>query len=326
MSTTRRVFLAAACSMPFVARAAAPRRPLDLIFFPCNLGLRPPSPGVEPGTWRAPEVLDKAGLSAGLHPAHVARLARRPYSPDPDRGSKVRNGTALRAYLVELCAEVERSFGRGAFPVVIGGDCSTLLGGLLALRRRGGRGLVHIDGHSDFFHPGNHDYSKMPGAAAGMDLAFATGRGEPVLARWEGVTGPLVEDADVVQIGERYDIDDPTIYPDLSKTAVERVPVQTFKSAGVAATAARVVARLAERKLDRAWMHIDLDVLDESIMKAVDSPGSPGLTYEELAALGRALVGSGRIAGMNVSIYDPDLDPDGHTARDIVACLASMLS
>jgi arginase len=270
-------------------------------------------------------VLDEAGLSAKLRPAHLARLPRRPYSPDPDAGSKVRNGSALRAYLVELAAEVERSLGRGAFPVVIGGDCSTLLGALLALRHGGGRGLVHIDGHSDFFHPGNHDYSKMPGAAAGMDLAFATGRGEEVLARWPGVGGPLVEDADVVQIGERYDVDDPTIYPDLSRTAVERIPVQALEAAGVAPTAGRVVARLAERKIDRAWMHIDLDVLDESVMKAVDSPGSPGMTYAELADLGRALLASGRIAGMNVSIYDPDLDPDAHTARDIVACLGSML-
>jgi len=325
MPTTRRTFLAACAALPVVARGA-PRRPLDLILFPNNLGLRPPNPGVEPGTWRAPEMLDKAGLSAKLRPVHVARLARRPYSPDPDAGSKVRNGSALHAYLVELAGEVERSLGRDAFPVVIGGDCSTLLGGLVALRHRGGRGLVHIDGHSDFFHPGNHDYSKMPGAAAGMDLAFATGRGEDVLTRWPGVTGPLVEDEDVVQIGERYDVDDPTIYPDLSKTAIERIPVQAFKAAGAAATASRVVARLAARKIDRAWMHVDLDVLDESVMKAVDSPGSPGFTYEELAAFGRALLASGRIAGMNVSIYDPDLDPDGSTARAIVACLGSMLA
>lgn len=324
MPTTRRVFLAAACSLPLVARGAQ-RRALDLIYFPNNLGLRPLRPGVEPGTWRAPDALDKAGLSTKLRPARVARLARRPYTPDPDPGSKVRNGSALHAYLVELAGEVERSLGGGAFPLVIGGDCSTLLGGLLALRHRGGRGLVHVDGHSDFFHPGNHDYSKMPGAAAGMDLAFATGRGEEVLARWPGVTGPLVEDADVVQIGERYDVDDPTIYPDMSKTTIERIPVQAFKAAGVAPTASRALARLAERKIDRAWMHIDLDVLDESVMKAVDSPGSPGLTYEELAAFGRALIGSGRIAGMNVSIYDPDLDPDASTARAIVACLGSML-
>jgi arginase len=324
MPTTRRIFLAAACSVPFVSRAA-PRRSLDLILFPNNLGLRPPKPGVEPGTWRAPEVLDGAGLSAKLRPAHLARLPRRPYSSDPDPGSRVRNGSALHAYLVELSGEVERSLGRGALPVVIGGDCSTLLGGMLGLRHRGGRGLVHIDGHSDFFHPGNHDYSKGPGAAAGMDLAFATGRGEEVLTRWPGVTGPLVEDADVVQVGERYDVDDPTIYPDMSKTAIERIPVQALHAAGVAPTAERVLRRLGDRKIDRAWMHIDLDVLDESVMRAVDSPGSPGLTYAELADLGRALLRSGRIAGMNVSIYDPDLDPDGTTARAIVACLGSML-
>ena len=42
-------------------------------------------------------------------------------------------------------------------------------------------GLVFIDGHSDFRHPGNAPYV---GAAAGEDLALVTGRGQPE-DRWQ---------------------------------------------------------------------------------------------------------------------------------------------
>jgi arginase family enzyme len=34
--------------------------------------------------------------------------------------------------------------------------------------------------------------------------------------------------------------------------------------------------------LTRAWLHVDLDVLDRSAMPAVDSPGTPGLTFAQL--------------------------------------------
>lgn len=46
-------------------------------------------------------------------------------------------------------------------------------------------------------------------------------------------------------------------------------------------------------------------------MPAVDSPDPDGLFPDELLALLRPLVRSPRCAGLNVTIYDPDLDPEG---------------
>ncbi|RSS72831.1 arginase family protein, partial [Streptomyces sp. WAC05292] len=59
------------------------------------------------------------------------------------------------------------------------------------------------------------------------------------------------------------------------------------------------------------WVHLDADVLDPSVMPAVDSPDPGGLFPGELADLLRVLIGSPRCVGLNVTIYDPDLDPDG---------------
>lgn len=72
---------------------------------------------------------------------------------------------------------------------------------------------------------------------------------------------------------------------------------------------------------DGFWVHLDADVLDPSVMPAVDSPDPGGLMPDELAALLRTLVRSERCVGFNLTIYDPDLDPDGSCA----ALLADLL-
>ena len=74
---------------------------------------------------------------------------------------------------------------------------------------------------------------------------------------------------------------------------------------GVDSAAHQTLTKLESRSLDRVWLHIDFDVLDQTVMPAVDSPGSPGLDYEQLASLIAALCGSGRIAGASFTIYDP---------------------
>lgn len=297
---------------------------LDVIEAPNNLGLRPLREGVEPGTWKAPAVFERAGLYDRLRVARRARLARPAYSASAQRGTRIRNGNSLRAFSLALAAEVETSLERGALPLVVGGDCSIILGCLLALRRTGGRGLVHIDGHSDFYHPGNYDASARLGSAAGMDLALATGRGEALLTAWPDVSGPLVADLDAIQIGER-ERGAPDYDREIEDTAITQITTQQWKLDGVAAVLERAHAHFEQRAIDRAWVHIDLDVLDETVMPAVDSPGTPGVTYAELGALVRGLLDSGRVAGMDIAIYDPDLDPRRTHAANIVEWLGATL-
>lgn len=75
---------------------------------------------------------------------------------------------------------------------------------------------------------------------------------------------------------------------------------------------ARATAQTFEiPQLDGFWVHLDADVLDPIVMPAVDSPDPNGLVPDELIALLRPLLASPHCAGLNVTIYDPDLDPDG---------------
>src|SRR5262245_50508713 len=69
MFWTRRRFLGGVLVVTGAyARGGSSVRKLDLIDAPSNLGLRPPKPGVEPGTWRAPAALEAAGLSKSVRP------------------------------------------------------------------------------------------------------------------------------------------------------------------------------------------------------------------------------------------------------------------
>lgn len=327
MKVTRRAFALGSTCLAGLSNAAGAGREISVISATVSLGLRPGARGQEPGSWRAPEVLLNAGLAAKLSASQHIALARPAYDFSERSGTRIRNGDTLRAFMLELGEKVQGELVAGRFPVVLGGDCSVMLGCLYGARRAGGRGLVHVDGHSDFFHPGNYDTKARLGSAAGMDLALATGRGEDILTRWPGIDGPLVVDEDAVQAGERdsEDTDWNKYYADVERTAITRLTMQQILREGLERTAERILARLAQRGMDRAWLHVDLDVLDEKVMNAVDSPGTPGFDFAQLSTLLRELVASGRVIGLDVCIYDPDLDPGHRFAKPIVSCLADAL-
>ena len=305
---------------PLQARPAS----ISLVLAPSNLGLRPTESGGQPGTWRAPQALLDAGLAHALDAGETVPLERPTYEFEAQAGTRIRNGLSIRAFSLQLSEKVRDILKRNRFPVVIGGDCSVLLGSLHGMRLAGGRGLVHIDGHSDFFHPGNYDTTKRLGSAAGMDLALASGRGESLLTDWPEIGKPLASDADIVQLGER-DAESPSFkdsYGDIVKTGITQFTIQRVLADGVDATARRVIAKLEARGLDKVWLHVDLDVLDQFVMPAVDSPGSPGLDYLQLTELVGTLCDSGRIFGANFTIYDPERDPEARYASPLVRCIA----
>lgn len=332
MSMTRREFTSAVGALLLSgmqsghSQAKAGR--IGVILAPSNLGLRPEN-GRQPGTWRAPQVLMNAGLADAVQAAEVVQLERPTYQFDAQPGTRIRNGQTMRAFSLQLADKVHGMLRAHRFPLVIGGDCSILLGSLYGSRLAGGRGLVHVDGHSDFSHPGNYDSTKVLGAAAGMDLALASGRGDPVMTTWPEVGTPLASDADIIQVGERYNGPTPDRMPyngDVFRSGITQFTVQQVLSEGVDAAARRVIARLETRGLDKVWLHVDLDVLDETVMPAVDSPGTPGFNFEQLADLVGALCASGRIVGANFTIYDPQRDPDARYAPALVRWIADGVS
>lgn len=286
------------------------RAGLTIIEAPSNLGLKPPAPGKEPGVRRLPEGLARAGLPAALAARWGGRVAPPAYSHEIDPATGIRNAPAIARYSAGLAEAVGAAIDRGAFPLVLGGDCSILLGNLLALRRRGRYGLFFLDGHADFATP----QTSPSHGAAGMDLSLSTGRGPAALSDLEGL-GPLVRDEDVVILGFRDEEHLPR------EIAARRVA--ELRSVGIRETARREIARLRAGGVGGFWIHLDADVLDPGLFPAVDTPEPGGLLLEELAELLGELLASDLAAGLEVCIYDPDLDPDGRCARDLAGALAA---
>jgi arginase len=296
-----------------------------LIRAPSNLGLRPLRPGHEPGTWRAPQVLTEAGLAARLAPARSVDLARPHYSIDPQPGTVLRNGPAIRRFNEQVADAVDAALRDRLFPLVVGGDCSILIGALAGARRHSDLALVHLDGHSDFRHPGNYEDFPLH-SAAGMDLALAIGLGDPLMLRWDGAPDPLVPAERAIQIGEREGRDPDWGWEDIADTAITRIDMFELLEKGVEQALNRSFAVLGRTPEMPFWVHLDVDILDQTVMPAVDSPGSPGLDFDGLAALLRGFAAAPRCLGIDVTIYDPDLDPDGTYASGLVGMLADGLA
>jgi arginase len=55
-----------------------------------------------------------------------------------------------------------------------------------------------------------------------------------------------------------------------------------------------------------------VDVLDDEVMPAVDSRQPDGMSYADLGDVLVELLRSPLAAGMDVTILDPDLDPNGN--------------
>jgi len=297
---------------------------MQVIAAPSNLGLSPARPNHEPGTWRAPAALVAAGLLRAIGDCTFKELPRPTYSPEVQPGTRLRNGHAMRLFNLALADLVREAYRQGDFALVIGGDCSVLLGALAGARSAGPLSLIHVDGHSDFRHPGNYDPEQSLGAVAGMDLALATGRGESLATEWPGIPGPLVADSQVVQLGERESRDEYFAWPDVNHTAINRIDVFEALTIGPAAVIKRISETLNQVPDQGFWIHLDVDVLDQAVMPAVDSPGSPGIAPDDLVKILTPFVADHRCRGMTVTVFDPDLDPDGRFAAIIVGLMAQL--
>jgi arginase len=90
------------------------------------------------------------------------------------------------------------------------------------------------------------------------------------------------------------------------------------RTQGARDVAAATLAALGARELERIWVHFDVDVVDPTLLPAVDTPTPGGIDLAALSELLAALVAAPQIAGLEVTIFDPDLDPDGAQAARLV--------
>jgi len=278
---------------------------------PSNLGLIAPSPGSEPGVkWLAPILMDY-GFGEGLMVTDHKKLPAPAYQTDIDPESKVRNADAIVDYSKLLAEQILAWRQKDYFTITLGGDCSLLIGHMLALKQSGRYGLFFMDGHTDFVLPSQ---SRTAGAA-GMDLAMVTGHGPAKLCDIQGLQ-PYVKEEDVFCFGNR-------VYIDWYEQAIRETAIHYFNLAEIRRMGIHKIVRefldmAAHKQLDGFWIHFDVDVLDDAIMPCVDSRSAGGLRYEELKEVLVPLLKSALAAGMDITILDPTLDREGKYSKQFV--------
>src|SRR5688572_30559216 len=218
------------------------------------------SAGAGRGEEQAPRALREAGL--------VERLGARDLGDvgpvlRPNRRDE-RTGVVAIDALVEAStalADVIRPVVDGdELPLVIGGDCTLLIGVAAGHRQEGIEpALWFADGHADY-----HDGDSSPtGEAADMDLAILHGDGPDGLADLGGLR-PLVAPEQTVILGHRRPELDEEVAAELARVPEEVPRVDATRIRGHGPD--RVAQETIERTTGPAWLHLDLDVLDAAAL------------------------------------------------------------
>ncbi|GAA3309521.1 hypothetical protein GCM10020295_74390 [Streptomyces cinereospinus] len=152
-----------------------------------------------------------------------------------------------------------------------------------------------------------------------MELALVTGRGPRLLTDLEG-RGPLVRDEDVAVLGHRDAAESAQLGMEPLPPGLYARDLAGVRAAGAAAAARHAVERLA-RVPGGYWVHLDVDVLDDAVMPAVDYRQPGGLTWLELEDVLSTALADPRAVGLDVTVFNPRLDPDGSIAAGLTACL-----
>jgi arginase len=292
-------------------------RSYAIVEAPSALGTAPQWSGVR----RLPEALLAAGLAEVIEARFAARVEPPPYLPGRDPETQVTNAPGLRDYAFRLADAIADVLGRGEFPVVLGGDCSILLGSLLATARHGRYGVVFIDGHIDFYPP---HIDEWDGRAANSELAFAAGRGPAAVTDF-GLGRPLVRDDDIVVVGFRdqanqikYGCSLPAAARSFSRDEVRRI--------GAGTAAAEAIAHLTRTDGPEGYfVHLDADAIDGRLMPAVDDPAPDGFDWDELITLLSTVIQDPRASGVQLTIYNPDADPSGSAGLALAAAVGTAL-
>ncbi len=214
-------------------------------------------------------------------------------------------------------------------PLLLGG-CCTLLPGALAgaldaladgtAGEAAALGLAYLDGHLDLY-----DGRTSPtGEGADMPMAVVSGHGPAAWVREVGA--PLVRPGRLALLGIR-DRDEAeslgSVLPEDLGLDPERSPL-TLRGRGLAVSGADVHRQLAASGAGY-WVHLDVDVLDEDVFPATDYLMPGGLSLPELTDLFSPLAAGPGLVGLSIGCYNPEKDPDGAGAGQLVTLLGAAL-
>jgi arginase len=287
------------------------------------LGSATSAAALRPGHERAPAALRAAGLvdrlkSAGFDVVDHGDTATQVFQPDEEH-PRARNVPAILKSLNDLRPRVEVAVKTGALPLILSGDCISVLATVAGARRYYRNvSLIYMDRDADLNLPA----TTPSGCIDGMVISHVIGRGAPELVRFWGEP-PLVREPDIALFGfERLD---PPEEQYLVSSPLRRHPALEISAVGGAAAARTAVEHVHAMKHEFV-LHFDVDVISSQEFRATNFPGEGGLSLSEVRDALRVFAAQPNLAAIVVAAYNPDLDSDGDAARRLIDLLVEVLA
>ncbi len=274
------------------------------------------------GHERAPAALRAAGLAdrlkgAGFQVADLGDTATYSFQPDDDH-PRARNVAAILKSLNDLRPRVESAVKSGSLPLILSGDCVSVLAVIAGARRYFRNvSLIYIDRDADLNVPA----TTPSGCIDGMVISQIIGRGAPELVRFWGEP-PLVRAPDVAIFGfERLDAPE--------EQFLTTSPLRRHAALEVSTVGAGKAAHLALERVHVAnhefVLHFDVDVINSDEFPWTNFPGMGGLSLNEAREALKVFASQANLAALVVAGYNPELDADGAGARKLIDLLTEVL-
>ena len=250
------------------------------------------------GSGRGPTALLDAGLVGRLEALGFEVVG--PFEavlPDEERveGPIAVNVGRLGAHTATLVASARRE---GAPALVISGDDTATVGVISGLQQAHGAGaaigLAWLDAHGDF----NTPETSYSGILAGMPVAILAGLAGPLWRGAAGLAAPMPTNriliAGVRELDER------------EATLLRSTDVQVLRSSEVISGSglAQAIRRLLQA-CDQICLHVDLDLLDPSLVPSSATPTPDGLTIDQAARLIGEFLATGKVAVLSIAGLNP---------------------
>jgi arginase len=249
------------------------------------------------------QLLQRAG-----HTVHVAEIAA-----DDEFPAEISTSFELCGLLAE---RVQQAVADGRWPLALAGNCNSALGSVAGLGPEP-IGLIWFDGHADF----NTPETTASGFLDGMGLAIATGRCWQRLATKIPGFRPL-PDAHVVHVGMR-DVSERERRA-LADSQMAVVDAAQIRQVGVERALRPALAALRAR-VQRCYVHLDLDAIDARVAPANEYARDHGLAPAQVAQALALIQQHLAVAGAGVASYDPRCDSD-HQLQRIAFALIEQLT
>ena len=287
--------------------------PIRIIAAACGRGSPDPRCADGPEALRAAGVLD-----------HLKRL--RPDTTWQATLDCAQPGLTPLGSIAELCPRLADATAgavdAGALPLVLSGDHSCAVGiwaGISrALRTRGHLGLVWIDAHLDSHTPG----TSHTGNIHGMPLAALLGQGDGELTACGGEGAKLLAQHVCIVGARSFEAEEKSF---LNEIGVRIFYMDEVRRRGIASVL-RDAFELVQSGTAGFGISFDVDAIDPIEAPGVGTPAARGIDAAGLSDALRGIANHPKLAGIEISEYNPARDRQGKTARVVFEVLDAMLA